>query len=178
MLPFIFGDVYMTTKYYSYYDSPVGKIEIICTEDAVISLMFVDTERYICKTNNFTKNVIMQLDQYFKGTRQAFQLKIDLQGTNFQNKVWNELLKIPYGTTISYKDLAEKIGNINSSRAVGNANGKNIVWILIPCHRVVGSNGNLTGYAGGIDKKQWLLEHEASSFSICCNNEKSIASNI
>jgi len=103
-----------------------------------------------------------QLQEYFSRTRKVFDLPIDLEGTDFQTKVWNEVKKIPYGKTRSYKYIAEKLGNVKSIRAVGRANAQNPIPIIIPCHRVIGSNGTLTGYAGGLDVKEKLLEIEGS----------------
>jgi methylated-DNA-[protein]-cysteine S-methyltransferase len=103
---------------------------------------------------------ITQLEAYFHGTRQSFELKLDLEGSPFQIAVWNELLKIPYGHTISYLDLARRMNNEKASRAVGGANGHNPVSVIVPCHRVIGSNGRLVGYRGGLKRKKWLLEHE------------------
>jgi methylated-DNA-[protein]-cysteine S-methyltransferase len=106
--------------------------------------------------------VFNQLNEYFSGSRKKFDLPLDIDGTEFQKKVWNELKKIPYGKTKSYKYIAEKLGDVKAIRAVGKANGQNPVPILIPCHRVIGSNGKLTGYAGGLDIKEKLLEIEGS----------------
>jgi methylated-DNA-[protein]-cysteine S-methyltransferase len=106
--------------------------------------------------------VFIQLNEYFSGSRKKFDLPLDIDGTEFQKKVWNELKKIPYGKTKSYKYIAEKLGDVKAIRAVGKANGQNPVPILIPCHRVIGSNGKLTGYAGGLDIKEKLLEIEGS----------------
>ncbi|WP_027632760.1 methylated-DNA--[protein]-cysteine S-methyltransferase [Clostridium hydrogeniformans] len=151
----------MNKKYYGYYNSPIGILEIICSEDAILSVMFVDQENYVMdKGNEILENTIIQLNEYFNGSRKEFNLRFSLSGTDFQKNVWNELLKIPYGETLSYKDLAIRIGNEKSVRAVGSANGKNKIWIIVPCHRVIGVNGSLNGYAGGIDRKQWLLNHE------------------
>jgi methylated-DNA-[protein]-cysteine S-methyltransferase len=105
---------------------------------------------------------VRQLDEYFSGNRKIFDLPLDLHGTEFQKKVWSELLKIPFGHKISYKELTLKIGDIKAIRAVAAANGANPVSIIVPCHRVIGSDGSLTGYAGGLWRKQWLLEHESS----------------
>ncbi|WP_461533854.1 methylated-DNA--[protein]-cysteine S-methyltransferase [Sinomicrobium sp.] len=102
-----------------------------------------------------------QLKEYFEGQRKDFQLKLNPQGTNFQKRVWDELLNIPYGKTISYLDLAKKLGDTKSIRAAASANGKNPLWIVVPCHRVIGSDGSLVGYAGGLWRKKWLLEHES-----------------
>ena len=106
------------------------------------------------------KECIEQLNEYFAGKRKVFDLPLNPQGTDFQKRVWAELQKIPYGKTVSYLDIARNIGDVNSTRAVGNANGKNKLNILIPCHRVIGINGKLTGYGGGLWRKQWLLELE------------------
>lgn len=103
-----------------------------------------------------------QLDEYFAGKRQDFELPIDPQGTEFQKKVWNELQLLSYGQIVSYKDIAMKLGDINNVRAVGTSNGKNPIAIVVPCHRVIGSNGKLIGYAGGLWRKKWLLNHEQS----------------
>lgn len=103
---------------------------------------------------------IIQLEQYFKGERKDFNLKLNPQGTDFQKKIWKLLQNIPYGKTSTYKDLSNEFGNPLAIRAVAAANGKNPLWILIPCHRIIGSDGSLTGYAGGLWRKKWLLEHE------------------
>ncbi|HSR15339.1 MAG TPA: methylated-DNA--[protein]-cysteine S-methyltransferase [Gemmatimonadales bacterium] len=103
-----------------------------------------------------------QLGEYFAGTRRTFELPILAEGTEFQQRVWSALLEIPYGTTISYLDLARRVGDEKAVRAVGLANGLNPISIIIPCHRVIGSDGSLTGYGGGIERKRWLLQHEAS----------------
>jgi methylated-DNA-[protein]-cysteine S-methyltransferase len=126
----------------------------------LLSVEFVDKKSSQVKSNFLIGKVLKQLDQYFKGERKEFDLPLFLGGTPFQNQVWNELQKIPYGETFSYKELAVKLGNEKATRAVGNANGKNLISIIIPCHRVIGSNKKLTGYAGGLDRKKWLLEHE------------------
>jgi len=103
---------------------------------------------------------VTQLQEYFEGTRKEFTFKLNPQGTDFQKKVWQELLHIPFGKTISYLDLAKKLGDVKAIRAAASANGKNPLWIVVPCHRVIGTDGSLTGYAGGLWRKQWLLEHE------------------
>ncbi|MPN64340.1 Methylated-DNA--protein-cysteine methyltransferase [bioreactor metagenome] len=129
--------------------------------------MFVEQEKSVMnKGNEILENTIAQLNEYFNGSRKAFDLKVSLNGTDFQKNVWNELLKISYGETLSYKSLAIRVGNEKSVRAVGSANSRNKIWIIVPCHRVIGTNGSLTGYAGGIDRKQWLLNHEKNILSI------------
>ena len=106
------------------------------------------------------EDCVYQLREYFNGERTQFSLVLNPQGTDFQKSVWNALSKIPYNTTCSYLELSKKLGNVKAIRAVANANGKNPIWIIVPCHRVIGTNGNLTGYAGGLHRKKWLLEHE------------------
>ena len=106
---------------------------------------------------------MQQLDEYFNGTRTAFNLKLNPQGTGFQQRVWKELLNIPHGKTRSYLEQSKKLGDVKAIRAVASANGKNPIWILIPCHRIIGSDGSLTGYAGRLWRKKWLLEHENPS---------------
>jgi methylated-DNA-[protein]-cysteine S-methyltransferase len=152
----------MMKKYYGYYNSPIGILEIITSEEAITSVMFVEEENKVTEEPQILKEAITQFEQYFKGLRNVFDVKYELQGTDFQNKVWNELVKIPCGETMSYKEMAIRIGNEKASRAVGNANGKNIISIIVPCHRVIGADKSLTGYAGGLNRKQWLLEHEKS----------------
>ncbi len=108
----------------------------------------------------FTDSVFTQLKEYLEGRRKAFDIKYEVSGTEFQKKVWNEIARIPYGKTLSYKEIALRIGNENAQRAVGNASNKNKLVLIIPCHRVVGSNGKLTGYAAGLDIKKRLLDLE------------------
>ena len=106
------------------------------------------------------KEAVLQLKEYFEGKRTEFSFKINPAGTDFQQKVWQELLNIPFGKTCSYLELSKKLGDVKAIRAVASANGKNPLWIVVPCHRVIGSDGSLTGYAGGLWRKKWLLEHE------------------
>ena len=110
-----------------------------------------------------TQQTKKQLEEYFKGKRRLFDVPVVIKGTDFQMQVWEELLKIPYAETISYGEQATRIGDKNKARAVGMANGFNPISILIPCHRVIGSNGHLVGFGGGLDKKAWLLTHEQSN---------------
>lgn len=102
-----------------------------------------------------------QLQEYFQGIRKKFNLKLNPQGTPFQKKIWTILQNIPYGKTVSYLDLAKQLGDVKTIRAVANANAKNPLWIIVPCHRVIGTDGSLTGYAGGLHRKEWLLNHES-----------------
>lgn len=151
----------------SYYKSPIGVIRIESSENGISGLVFVDeAEGEGHRADKMVSRFIIQLDEYFNHKREDFDLELDLKGTEFQKRVWNELLKIPFGKTISYKDLSVKLGDIKAIRAVGTANGANPVSIIVPCHRVIGSDGSLTGYAGGLWRKKWLLEHESKSFRL------------
>ncbi|MEH7390861.1 methylated-DNA--[protein]-cysteine S-methyltransferase [Bacillus sp. JJ1474] len=149
------------------YESQIGVIEIIGTNKAISSILFSEKE----KKENFLKTetppvvteCYNQLDEYFNGARRDFSFPFQFEGTDFQKTVWEALIAIPYAETGSYKDIALSIGNEKAIRAVGSANGKNKLSIIIPCHRVIGSNGKLTGYAGGLWRKEWLLQHERSS---------------
>jgi methylated-DNA-[protein]-cysteine S-methyltransferase len=153
-----------------YYDSPVGILRITGEAGAITELHFMDA----AKAKGLDRNVldrkpvspilqqcVAQLDNYFSGTSLQFDLKLAQEGTSFQQKVWAALLEIPYGHTWSYLQLSKKLGNVKAIRAAGTANGKNSIAIIVPCHRVIGSNGSLVGYAGELWRKQWLLEHEA-----------------
>jgi len=144
----------------SYFNSPLGTIELRHSGKGISSLIFVDRLLPEKQPVRIFDECKKQLKEYFEGSRTDFELEIDLQGTEFQKKVWNELLKISYGRTITYSDIAKKISDTKSIRAVGKANGSNPVSIIVPCHRVIGSDGSLTGYAGGLWRKKWLLEHE------------------
>lgn len=156
----------MTKEYKLDYESPIGVIEIIGTNNAIISILFSgeSTKRNLIQLDTPTvlKECYKELDEYFKGTRYEFTFPYEFQGTDFQKAVWNDLKNISYAETVSYKDIAMSIGNEKAVRAVGSANGKNKLSIIIPCHRVIGSNSKLTGYAGGLWRKEWLLNHEKS----------------
>ena len=120
--------------------------------------------------NDHIKNIRIQLNEYFAGTRKHFDIPLVTPGTEFQKKVWNELLNIPYGRTVSYRQQADALKNPLAIRAVANANGMNRISIIIPCHRVIGSDGGLTGYGGGLHRKKWLLEHEKKHSGMPLNN--------
>ena len=153
--------------FYYIYKSKIGNIYIKTDENYVYNINFINLssiyQNIEYKKNIITEKVINQLEEYFNGKRKIFELPVKLIGSEFQKKVWKELIKIPYGKTISYKELATSIGNEKACRAVGMANNKNKIMIVIPCHRVIGSNGDLTGYAGGLNIKQQLLELEAKN---------------
>lgn len=145
------------------YNSIIGDIFISADENFLLSVQFVNHNFIENKENKIIRQTIKQLDEYFRGKRKKFELPLNPKGTEFQKKVWLQLMKIPYGKTATYKDIATLIGNTNASRAVGNANNKNPIAIIIPCHRVIGSNNKLTGYAGGLDKKEKLLNLEKNN---------------
>ena len=145
----------------AYYSSPIGIIEVTGNEEGIASLYFVDKFMDTCtKPHPSLKECIYQLEEYFNGIRKEFGLKLNPNGTEFQKKVWFQLETIPFGKTKSYLQISKQIGDSNATRAVGNANGSNPISILIPCHRVIGSSGKLTGYGGGLWRKEWLLNHE------------------
>lgn len=145
----------------SYFESPLGLIQIKSINQKICLVEFVEKEIELSTIETpLNKECIKQLKEYFAGTRLQFDLPIFQIGTDFQQKVWGELLNIPYGTTLSYGQLARKVGDIKSVRAVGTTNGKNRIAIIVPCHRVIGSDGSLTGYAGELWRKEWLLKHE------------------
>ena len=144
------------------YNSPIGFINIEYSERGISGLVFTDdAEGEGHRKGEMESRCIEQLDEYFNEKRKVFDLPLDLQGTEFQKHVWNELLKIPFGKTVTYKELSRRLGDVKTIRAVGTANGANPVSIIVPCHRVIGSDGSLTGYAGGLWRKKWLLEHES-----------------
>ena len=143
-----------------YYQSPIGIIEITGTNDKIKSIFFVDQINENAESNQYLKKAGKQLEEYFAGQRKEFSLDFEFEGTDFQKRVWKHLLEIPFGETISYFDIASALNNRGSIRAVGTANGKNKLSIVVPCHRVIGSDGKLTGYAGGLWRKEWLLSHE------------------
>lgn len=148
-----------------YYSSPIGTLEITASDAGITSLAFVDKKGPAANetTHPMLAAAIKQLDEYFAGKRKDFSLKIVPSGTVFQQSVLSTLQQIPFGRTASYKEVAEKARKPKAYRAVGMANNRNPLAILIPCHRVVGSNGSLTGYAGGLWRKEWLLTHEQSA---------------
>ncbi|MDR1167528.1 MAG: methylated-DNA--[protein]-cysteine S-methyltransferase [Heliobacteriaceae bacterium] len=146
-------------KYVFYYETPVGKIGIAEENGAIVEISR-NVGNTGLKETPLIKKAGIQLAEYFEGKRKSFDLPLNPSGTDFQKKVWRLLCKIPYGKTASYKETAAAAGNPNASRAVGGANNKNPIMIVIPCHRVIGSNGALTGYAGGLDMKQKLLDLE------------------
>ncbi|MGB1042718.1 MAG: methylated-DNA--[protein]-cysteine S-methyltransferase [Tenacibaculum sp.] len=148
----------------TYYKTPIGTAKIVGNENGIQSVSVIDDSiQTSTKTPSCLQECVTQLDEYFNGTRKKFDLKLNPQGTTFQQSVWTALLNIPFGKSRTYLEQTKQIGDPKAIRAVASANGKNPIWIIIPCHRVIGSDGSLTGYAGGVWRKKWLLEHESGS---------------
>jgi len=148
----------------AYISTPLGSAKLEGDENGISSVTVIESDEPESKIiPEVLVDAVYQLNEYFEGERQNFDLLINPEGTEFQKKVWNSLLEIPYGKTISYLELSKKLGDVKAIRAVASANGKNPLWIIIPCHRVIGSDGSLTGYAGGLHRKKWLLNHESPS---------------
>jgi methylated-DNA-[protein]-cysteine S-methyltransferase len=151
-------------------DSPIGPLMLTSDGTALTGLYMGTPGKMPDLAEGWTQNAaidplraaVRQLQEYFAGTRREFDLPLRMQGTAFQRRVWKELTKIPYGETWSYGQLAKRIDNPNASRAVGLANGRNPIAVIVPCHRVIGADGSLTGFGGGLPRKQWLLAHEAA----------------
>jgi len=142
--------------------TPLGIASISGDENGITKISITeDTEKVPSKEiPEILKEAVIQLQDYFKGDRSTFSIKMNPSGTDFQKKVWHELSKIPFGKTVSYLDIAKQLGDPKCIRAAASANGKNPLWVVVPCHRVIGSDGSLTGYAGGLWRKKWLLAHE------------------
>jgi methylated-DNA-[protein]-cysteine S-methyltransferase len=149
--------------HWTYYNSPIGWISISGNGGSIAEISFMDEAptKFYNPVPDYLQACVQQLDEYFKGTRKTFDLALDMRkGTEFQQQVWNELLKIPYGQTASYQKIAEKIQNPRAVRAVGAANGQNPLVLVVPCHRVIGANGDLVGFGGGMHRKKFLLALE------------------
>ena len=143
-------------------DTPLGFAKITGDSNGISKVSVMNSEEELTKSIPKTlSKCVQQLQEYFNSERQEFDLKLNPEGSEFQKKVWNILLKTPFGKTRSYMELSKQLGDPKAIRAVAKANGKNPIWIIIPCHRIIGSDGSLTGYAGGLHRKQWLLEHES-----------------
>lgn len=151
---------------YDYLETTLGLMEIVCEDEFLIGLKMVLEKNHRVNENKISKKVKSQILEYLNGSRKTFSVPFKLNGTHFQKKVYEETLKIPYGSTKTYGEIASSIGNPKSMRAVGMALGKNPIWIIMPCHRVIGKNRKLTGYAGGIDKKLSLLKLENPKIEI------------
>lgn len=145
----------------AYISTPLGIAKLHGDEEGISSLSVLETEETLTDViPEILEDTVYQLREYFDGTRKNFDLKLNAEGTVFQKRVWAELLNIPYGKTISYLEMSKRLGDVKAIRAAASANGKNPLWIIVPCHRVIGSDGSLTGYAGGLHRKKWLLDHE------------------
>lgn len=141
--------------------TPLGTAVISGDENGISSISVCDEEREISEViPEALQEAYQQIQDYFNGERRDFTFKLNPSGTEFQKKVWQGLLEIPFGKTMSYQELSIKLGDLKAIRAVASANGKNPLWIVVPCHRVIGTDGSLTGYAGGLWRKKWLLDHE------------------
>lgn len=155
--------------WFDLYSSPIGELLLAVRDERVLHIGFAEERHPHVRQGEWRRDAARvvaartQLEEYFAGKRQRFDLELLPIGTEFQRQVWAELARIPYGETISYGELAHRIGNAKAMRAVGLANGRNPIPIVVPCHRVIGANGSLTGFGGGIERKRWLLEHEARS---------------
>ena len=147
------------------YTSPIGRIKIVADKDCIQAITFIDdamstSENEGVESPTVIHHCIDELIDYFNGSRTQFTVPIHQSGTDFQQKVWRELYEVPYAKTMSYAELAKKLGDPKVIRAAASANGKNKIAIIVPCHRIIGSDSNLTGYAWGLAKKKWLLQHE------------------
>ncbi|WP_299098045.1 methylated-DNA--[protein]-cysteine S-methyltransferase [uncultured Winogradskyella sp.] len=145
-----------------YIETPLGHAKIVGDDNGITSVSVLDTKKEISDTiPEVLLDCVIQLKEYFNEERKTFDLKLNPDGTIFQKKVWHQLETIPFGKTISYLQLSKQLGDVKAIRAAASANGKNPLWIIVPCHRVIGSDGSLTGYASGLYRKQWLLNHES-----------------
>jgi len=144
----------------AYIKTPLGIAEIIGDANGIAVISIHDEGIISTTIPAVLTEAVTQLNDYFNGKRNHFSFRLNPSGTDFQQKVWTELCNIPFGKTISYLDLSKKLGDVKAIRAVASANGKNPLWIAVPCHRVIGTDGSLTGYAGGLWRKKWLIEHE------------------
>ena len=147
-------------QYCKYIASPIGLLELCATDQALTSLDFVDHPHQIGTANAIVNEAAAQVDAYFQGTLNHFDLPVAFKGTAFQVAVWQQLIQIPYGCTVAYRDIALDLGRPKAVRAVGAANGRNPIAIIVPCHRVIGADGRLNGYSSGVWRKAWLLQHE------------------
>lgn len=150
---------------YAIIPSPIGNLRLEAQADFLTKVIFSTESATRFSNKGVIKETICQLNEYFLGNRQKFSLPMKPEGTKFQKKVWQKLTEIPYGETASYKEIAQKLGDPKKMRAVGGANNKNPIPIIIPCHRIIGADGSMVGYAGGIDKKIWLLELEKKNMN-------------
>ena len=145
-----------------YIETPLGHAKISGNENGITSVSIIDSQDELSESiPESLLDCVIQIKEYFNNTRKKFDLKLHPEGTTFQKKVWKQLETIPFGKSISYLELSKQLGDVKAIRAAASANGKNPLWIIVPCHRVIASNGSLTGYSGGLYRKQWLLNHES-----------------
>ena len=154
-----------STLYCAAYSSPLGAMEVTVSDNGVTGLFFRDQAIIAADRHPLLREVVAQLAAYFSGKLNSFTVPLDYAGTDFQQRVWKELLMIPYGQVITYRDLGIRVGGPTFTRIAGQANARNPISLIIPCHRVIGMNGALTGYGGGIWRKKWLLEFEQRNLS-------------
>jgi len=167
-----FFNIFLMPIQHFFYPSPIGILQIKASDEAILSVVFLNTSplpAHAVKMQSpgisgqpLIDNCLLQLNDYFYGQGRNFTLPLRQHGTDFQQQVWLALTDIPYGITISYLELSKRINKVKAIRAVGIANGQNSIALMVPCHRVIGTNGSLTGYRGGVWRKRWLLEHEAA----------------
>ena len=154
-------DFFMDNIFKTTVETPIGYLELTTNHDYLLSVSFTDI--YL-QSSGYQPNILIeterQIEEYFNGVLKEFNLNLQPAGTDFQMKVWEQVIKVPFGATVSYLEIAQRTGSKSNTRAVGMANGKNPIPIIIPCHRIIGINGKLTGYAGGLNRKKWLLNHE------------------
>ena len=155
----------MITKFRSIYKTPLGTLQIEAEDGFITEIKFLEADANSSDNKNTSaviKSCLRELEEYFNRTRKIFSIPLKLEGTEFEKQVWNELRNIPYGKTITYEELASRLGDVKKIRAAGRASGKNPLPIIVPCHRVIGKDGSFVGYAGGIHRKEWLLAHEGA----------------
>jgi methylated-DNA-[protein]-cysteine S-methyltransferase len=151
----------MEENFHTYYNSPLGWLKVTSNSKSLLSVSFEQKGGNVsAEIPAILKKSVRQLEEYFNGKRNTFDLELSPEGTDFQQKIWKLVASVPYGETTTYLDIAIRSGSEKNTRAVGFANGKNPIPVIIPCHRIIGSNGKLTGYAGGLERKKWLLLHE------------------
>lgn len=156
----------MTAEHRAYYRSPIGTVEIVGTRAGITAVNFVRREpRSTSQPPRALRAAVAQIGEYFRGERSRFSVMLSTEGTDFQEEIWRQLVRIPYGKTATYGQLARAVGRPQAVRAVGQANHRNPISIIIPCHRVIGSDGSLVGYGGGLWRKRWLLDHERKNAS-------------
>jgi len=155
----------MHPQFQHFYSSPIGRIKIVADIDCIQAITFIEDSETVSNIEGIESPAVIhqcidELMDYFNGSRTQFTVPIHQSGTDFQQKVWKELYEVPYAKTMSYAELAKKLGDSKVIRAAASANGKNKIAIIVPCHRIIGSDSNLTGYAWGLARKKWLLQHE------------------